>query len=315
MKIVKDISEIKTKNGIAITFGKFDGLHVGHKLLIGGIISAKEKGYDAVAFSFNVPPSSVVRHEKSIVLMTNGEKEYALEKIGVDYLVEFPFTEEVMHMEAYDFVKQLTSKVKVGLIIVGDDFCFGYKRGGNVRLLEELKQEFGYELQIIKKLKSHGEIVSSTKIRESILSGDIDGANELLGYEYFIRGTVGEGRHLGSTIGIPTANIYPRDEKLVPKNGCYASRIKIDGDGEYFGITNIGTNPTVKDNRSISVETNIFDYEGDLYGKNITVSLMKFVREERKFDSVEALKNQINEDIAFVREMTTDKNILTVGAL
>ena len=200
MKIVKDISEIETKNGIAITFGKFDGLHIGHKLLIKGIISAKKEGYDAVAFSFNVPPASVVKHEKSIVLMTNGEKEYALEKIGVDYLVEFPFTEKVMRMEAYDFVKQLTSRVKVGLIIVGNDFCFGYRRGGNVRMLEELKEEFGYELRVIDKLKSHGEIISSTKIREAILQGDIERANELLGYEYFIRGRVEEGKHLGNPL-------------------------------------------------------------------------------------------------------------------
>ncbi len=307
MEIVKSIDEIKTKKNIAITFGKFDGLHTGHMLLISELVKAKEEeDMCAVAFSFDVPPARVVQDKPFRMLMTNEEKIHSFDTMGVDYFVEFPFTKETMCMEAYDFLRMLCSKIRIKKIVVGNDFAFGHNRSGNIELLRKCEEVFGYKLFAIDKLKSHGRVISSTLIRGAIAHGDIASANELLGYNYFLHGIVEPGRKIGRTIGIPTVNLYPPENKLLPKFGCYSSRIIIDGKNgraKYYGITNIGVNPTINDEKKAKVETYIFDFSGDLYGLEITVEILYFIRGEKKFASIDALKDQINSDIETAKKL------------
>lgn len=303
MEFIRDLEQLKIEKRSAVTLGKFDGLHRGHRLLLNQVLAKKKEGDVAAIFTFDAPPSRLLNGRTSGVILTNEERRALAEKIHIDVLVQCPFTKDIASMEPEEFVKKiLIDKMNVGFIVVGTDFHFGHDRKGNIGLLAELSKKYGYKFIVVPKEQYHGRDISSSYIREVLRTGDVTMAHHLLGYPYFISGEVVKGKQLGRTLGIPTANQIPDREKLLPPNGVYASKVKLDGVC-YFGMTNIGIRPTVENTEQKNVETFLFDYEGNLYGKNITVQLLQHERPEQCFDSVERLKEQLYSDIVTTKRI------------
>lgn len=302
MKYVWNTTDFHLQN-TAVSLGKFDGFHVGHRLLIEYVTSLKEKGYQAVTFSFFQHPGNFVTHEMSRKLIyTEAEKVKKARELGSDYFISYPFNEEVMHTEPEEFVRSvLVERLDAKIVVVGKDYHFGKNREGNVAVLRELGRKYGFDVIAFDKVVLDGEEVSSTRIREMLSQGNMEKANEMLGEPYSITGEVVYGNQIGRTLGMPTANIIPASEKLVPPNGVYASRIHID-DSIYYGITNVGYKPTVAGKHEKGVETFIFDFSESIYGKEIQVDFYTHERGEHKFSSLEELKNQMERDCQFGRK-------------
>ena len=297
MKYIKDTVDFNIEENTVLSLGKFDGVHRGHDLLLENLFQKKKEGLSAAIFTFNIPPRQNVEHAMQHVLTTNEEKMHLLEQLGVDYLIECPFTREIMCMEAQDFVRKIVKELHVKCFVVGDDFHFGHNRRGDYHMLRDMAEELGYEVIVVKKIKEDERDISSTFVREEVELGHIEKANHLLGYPYFVCGKVEHGKEIGRTIGIPTINLLPPKEKLLPPFGVYVSKVLIDGK-EYHGVTNVGRKPTIAGENPVGVETHILDVAQDLYGKEVKVEFLKFVRPEQKFDSVESLKNQMQQDVA-----------------
>lgn len=278
----------------AVCLGKFDGIHKGHRLLI-NTVKAQE-GKKAVVFTFALHPSTLFSKEETKLIDTAEEKIDKLEEFGVDYLISFPFTARTAGMEPEEFVKKiLVEKLDAKVIVVGKDFHFGCKRSGDVELLKALSSKYGYEVIAYDKVEQDEEVISSTRIRREILDGNMEKVTELLDKPYRITGEVIHGKQLGRTIAMPTINQGVCEHKILPPKGVYVSKVYLE-DGVYGGITNIGNKPTISGQNEIGVETNIFDYSGDLYGKVVRVELLTYVRGERKFGGIEELKEQMHRD-------------------
>ncbi len=305
MEYIKGRLDFHVAEPTVLSIGKFDGLHRGHELLMDYVFQKKKEGMKAVIFTFDVPPKKSLEQDAARVLTTNEEKMHLFEQIGIDYLIECPFTEEIMHMPAEEFLKKIVEQLSIRCIVAGTDCSFGYQRRGDYRMLQKYAPEYHYEAQIVDKMQYEGRDISSTFIREEIAAGNMEKAELLLGYAYFVQGTVVHGNQIGRTIGIPTINLLPPQEKLLPPFGVYAARVEIDGK-RYNGIPNIGCKPTIAGDNPVGVETNLFDFQGDLYGKHAKVSLLKWVREEQKFQNVSELKVQMEKDIAFCRSFLGD---------
>lgn len=296
MKLIKDLTEISIKAQTAVTLGKFDGLHLGHQKLIHQVLKKKEKGYLPAIFTFDRPPQKLLTGSENKIILTNEEKQKMLEDIQIDLFVQCPFTREIAQLEPEDFVKDiLKKKLNVGYLVVGTDFRFGYQRRGDIDLLNKLAKDCHYHLMVLAKEQREGHNISSTYIKELISQGEVKKASEFLGYPYFLSGKVIRGKQLGRAMGIPTANIIPDERKILPPNGVYASKFWVDGHF-YYGMTNIGLRPTVEDTIEKNVETYLFDFEKDIYEKEILVELLEYERKEIKFDSVETLKRQLSMD-------------------
>ncbi len=297
MKYIKNTTDFYIEEKTAISLGKFDGFHRGHELLMKRLREQKRQGYQTVIFTFDIPPQKGVSRVEAKVLTTNEEKRHLFERAGVDYVVECPFTPTIMCMEPEAFIEKIVRQLHVGYIVAGEDFHFGHKRSGDYRTLQACAQRFGYQVVIEKKIKEDARDISSTYIREQIEQGNIKKANHMLGYHYFVTGSVCAGNHFGRTMGIPTANQLPSQDKLLPKNGVYVTRTLIGGQS-YGGITNVGYKPTIEGQNPLGVETHLFDFDGDLYGSVITVEFLERVRDEQKFDSLALLKSQLQCDVA-----------------
>lgn len=301
MEYIAGKTEFKLTNS-AVTLGKFDGLHRGHQLLINKIIEHKSKGYQAVMFTFLLHPGNLFSDKEIELINTEEEKRYLLESWGLDVMISYPFTKETASMEPEDFIKDvLIDKVDAKMIVVGSDFRFGKNRRGDINMLIEWSTHYGYEVCVLDKILLDESEIGSSNIRNEIKNGNIELANELLGYPYSIMGPVLHGRKIGRTIGFPTINLTPADNKLLPPDGVYASVTTVDG-AKYPGLTNIGHNPTVGETPEKRVETYIFDYDKDLYNSFVSVSLCSMERGEEKFNSLEELKDQMNKDIEYGRE-------------
>ncbi len=298
MEYITGTREFQIEEPAVVTLGKFDGRHRGHQKLLQTMAEVqKEKGYKMAVFTFDMSPNSLENDGSQRVITTNLERKNNLEKMGIDYLVEYPFTKETARMEPEQFVKNiLMGQMNARTIVVGTDCTFGYRGAGNADSLNRWKERYGYELIVIQKEKDDHRDISSTYIRELLDAGNMEKANELLGEPYSIHGTVVHGNHMGGPVlGFPTANIVPEPEKHLPLFGVYISRVYIDGNA-YGGITNIGKKPTVEGVSPVGAETYIYGINKDIYGKNIEVQLLHFVRPERKFDGLEQLKVQIEKD-------------------
>ncbi len=282
--------------GTAIALGKFDGIHVGHQLLIDGLMQERLRGRQALVFTFGDSPMSVLSGGSKKSIYTSEEKALYFSQFGVDVLLEYPFTKEFASCPPEEFVAEcLVKQLGARSIYVGEDFHFGRGRSGNVGLLKLLGEEYGFEVYALPKKTQHGKVVSSTLIRD-MLETHFHVANELLGNPYFVYGEVIHGNYLGHTIGFPTINQRIPEQKLIPAYGVYASRVSVDG-VYYNGISNLGQKPTIEGNHQIGLETYILDFEGDLYGQKLQVELLFFIRPEEKFASVDELKIQIQNDI------------------
>lgn len=302
MKYITKTLDFKIEEPTAVTLGKFDGLHRGHELLMQTVLAySKQHEVASVAFTFDIPPRNRVEEIIANVLTTNDEKQYIFEKQGIDYLIECPFTKEVMSMEPQAFIEWIANSLHMKFVVVGDDFRFGYKRSGDYHTLQQYEAMYGYKTIVIEKLKDSNRDISSTYVREKIADGNIRKANELLGYRYFIKSEIVHGKKLGRRIGIPTINMILPEHKLLPPNGVYVTEVLVDGKA-YLGVTNIGCKPTVSEEQVIGVETYIDDFCQELYGEKIVVSFLEFIRPEMKFGSIEELKHQMESDIEAARK-------------
>lgn len=297
MEFINQLSQLHIKEKTAVTLGKFDGLHRGHKKLLNQVLRKREEGYRSAIFTFDMPPKNVLKGTNGRMILTNEERTMLLKKYGVDILFECPFTKEIASMDPEQFVVDiLIEQMNAGYIVVGSDFKFGHERSGDIYLLDKLSRKYNFKLLVLAKEQYEGRDISSTYIREVLKGGQMELATTLLGYPYFVTGEVVKGKQLGRTLGVPTVNQLPRDNKLLPPNGVYASRMVLDGK-IYNSMTNIGVRPTVEETQIRNVETYIFDFAEDIYGRDVKVELLSFERPEMKFDSVEALKAQLNADM------------------
>ena len=309
MQYIQGIRDFSLDRPSAVTLGKFDGVHMGHQKLIEMIQEkAKQENLLSVVFTFDKIPLRLCPQKNQHFITTNTERRMFLEKQGVDVEIEYPFTEDFMNMEPEAFIEEiLIGRLHAKYVVVGTDYHFGKGRMGNAQMLLERGPEYGFETTIVEKERYQEREISSTYVREELRLGHMETVNVLLGRPYSIYGIVSKGKQLGRQLNLPTLNIYPRDRKLLPPNGVYASVTRLDGK-EYFGVTNLGVRPTLDDSPLLSVETNLFDYNDDAYGHYIEVQLMHFLRQEMKFDSIETLKKQMESDASFAREMFLLKN-------
>ncbi len=296
MQIIQDTTEFVLPRQSAAAIGKFDGIHLGHRRLLETLSEQKDRLL-TVIFTFDPPPEVLFGDNMMKGLMTKEEKRNAFARMGIDVLIEFPLNKETASIMPERFVREyLVEKLRASYIAAGTDLSFGNKGMGNAALLQDLAKEYGYHVNIIDKVSVGGEEVSSTLIRRTIAGGDMEKAADLLGAPYQINGTVSHGRQLGRRLGMPTVNLLPPDEKLLPPNGVYYSDLWLDGKC-YRGISNVGYKPTVSDIPVMGVETYLYDFDKDVYGREVVVELLANKRPEMRFESVDALKAQVHKDI------------------
>ena len=289
MKYITGIGSYHGTKKTAVTMGKFDGLHRGHQKLVDKIRSYATDECDSVLCAFDM-------HRDAI--MTNRERREHLEG-KIDWLIDCPFTETLRNMEAEDFVRDiLCAGLNAAHIVVGRDFAFGHNKRGSVEMLERYAPRYGYTVDVVEKERYGDMIISSTYIRDALAQGDVRLAEQLLGYPYELTGPVRHGKQLGRTLGFPTMNVEPEAQKILPRYGVYACRVKIDGEW-YNGVGNAGVKPTVTDERRRLFEVYVYGYEGDAYGKEVTVRFCGFERPEVKFGSVEELREQVMKDMQY----------------
>lgn len=298
MKVFHSINQFKSKSKTVVTLGTFDGVHVGHKKIIERLLfNAKELNCESLVLTFFPHPRMVLQKDADVKLLNSiEEKAHLLSKTGLDNLVIHPFDQAFSRLTAEEFVKNiLVDCFNVKKIIIGHDHRFGRNRTANIDDLIAFSKIYGFEVEQISAQEINDVAVSSTKIRNAILDGNIDLANNYLNYNYSFKGKIVKGKQIGRTIGFPTANFEIDDSyKLIPKNGVYVVESLID-QNRIFGMMNIGFNPTVGENAQ-TIEVYYFDFNGDLYEQQITVSILHRLRSEHKFDSLEALKNQLKSD-------------------
>ena len=265
MKYIHGTTEFHIEEECVLSLGKFDGLHRGHETLLEHMMEQKNKGCATVLFTFAIPPRPGRINEVQKVLTTNEEKVAICEEQGIDYLIEYPFTKEVMTMEPEAFIEMLASSMKIRGIVVGTDFHFGHNRRGDYHLLEAYAKKLHYELKVIDKVQYENRDISSTFIREEVEKGNMEKVKYLLGYDYFVEGVVIHGREMGAKVlGIPTINIIPPENKLLPPFGVYVCDVVVR-DKTYHGIADVGCNPTIEVVNPFAVETNIFYFNENLY--------------------------------------------------
>ena len=275
----------------AVTIGKFDGLHLGHRLLLSAIRDkAQKEGMKTVVIA--VSPSNMSADRENLQLLTDRERAALLTEWGIDWLADLDFTEETRRMSAERFVRDvLVSRFHAAYLAVGEDFCFGYERRGTPAFLAQLSASCGYTVETFPKVSWNGEEISSTRIREAVRYGCLEKAYGMLGRPYSIEGIVRHGKALGRTLGFPTLNIVPPPQKILPPNGVFFSRTWIDGE-PVCGLANLGIQPTAAVH-SFLLEVHLLDYERDLYGKTLKTELLHYVRPERQFGSLSELKEQL----------------------
>ncbi|MBQ4282612.1 MAG: bifunctional riboflavin kinase/FAD synthetase [Lachnospira sp.] len=304
MRYIQSVEEFELEKSSAVTLGKFDGVHLGHQKLL-SIVKEKAREHNllAVMFTFDRLPLSICPQRHQHFLTTNSERKNVVEQLGLDALVEYPFTEELMNTEPEDFIKNIiVGKLKAKFVVVGTDYRFGKGRAGDYNTLLEKGPKYGLETIVVEKERYQDREISSTYVREELASGHMETVNVLLGRPYSVRGIVCPGNKLGRELNIPTMNIYPTASKLLPPNGVYASITTLDG-VEYYGVSNLGTKPTVNSEPGVGLETHLFNYNDDAYAKRIEVRLMHYLRQEMKFESVDLLKKQMESDVAFAKSM------------
>ncbi len=286
----------QTKRAIALGF--FDGVHAGHgELLKMTTRRAQEIGAIPSVLSFDVHPDTLVfGKEVPLINSAIGREELIRRCYGIDNVVFLHFNQHMMRMPWEEFIASLIAELGIAWIVVGHDFCFGYKGEGTAARLKDYCAAHGLGCDIIPALKIDGRIVSSTYIRELIAAGDIETANRFLGHPHTLSDTVRSGYHLGTNLGAPTINMYFPDGVLVPRHGVYATKVFLEDGSCYIAVTNVGVRPTVSDDSRVSVESHLLDYSGNLYGRQARVEFYGFLRGEQKFASYEELSAQIRRD-------------------
>ena len=287
----------------AIALGFFDGVHLGHKALLDETIrAARERDLTPAVISFDMHPHYMVTGRPVPLINTPYERAEIIEHhFGITDLIYLHFDEELMRMPWDRFIEWLVNDFDADYFVAGYDFSFGYTGEGNPERLVKKCGEMGVGCTIVPRVLLDGVTVSSTYIRELIQKGEIEKANRYLGHPHMMADVVRYGYRFGRTIGVPTINMRFADGVVVPPRGVYATKVYLEDGSDYFAVTNVGVRPTVSGGEEMTVESHILDYSGNLYGKKIRVAFYKFTRPEVKFDGAQALKEQIQKDIANTR--------------
>lgn len=298
MKIFNSINDFICSKKTILTLGTFDGVHIGHRKILEKVTQNTESDTtESLVLTFFPHPRMVLQGQSDVKLLnTIGEKIDLLETLGVQNLVIHPFDEVFSKLTAEEFVKTvLVEQFHIQKIIIGHDHRFGRNRTANIDDLIAFGKQYNFEVEQISVQEIKEVSISSTKIRNALTEGNMALANDYLGYEYFLTGTVSKGKQLGRTIGFPTANLMiEENDKLIPQNGVYVVK-SIINQKTVFGMMNIGFNPTVAGEK-LSVEVHYFDFDTDLYDQEIRVSILEYLRAEQKFSSIDLLKEQLGKD-------------------
>lgn len=281
----------------AIALGFFDGVHTAHQKIIACAVEyAKLNNLSPIALSFDRSPMEVLSPESVSYLTDNSDKKAIISSLGAK--TEFlTASETLLNMEAEVFVREiLVGKFNMKYAVCGYNYRFGKGGKGDTSLLTKCGEKYGFGVKIMEALTLHGESVSSSRVRRLLADGNISGANELLGRNFSVSGTVCEGKHLGRSLGFPTANVFLHQSMTMPASGVYKTIVTLNGE-KYKAITNVGINPTVGGEK-LHTETHIIGFDGDIYGKNINIEFTDFIRSEMEFQSVDELKRRINDDIS-----------------
>ncbi len=309
MEIFQNIKDFKdSQSFIVLTLGMYDGVHLGHQKILEEVVRrAKEHHGKSVLLTFSPHPRKVLQEGVELKMLSLQEEKLALlEKIGLDYVIVHPFTKEFSRLNSIDFVRDLlVNQLGVNQLVIGYDHHFGRNREGSFNDLEELSEVYDFELFKIGAQHFSEITVSSTKIRNALLTGEIEKANRLLHYLYSIEGVIIHGDKIGRTLNFPTANLKVDHEKLIPQNGVYLFQT-IYHTKHYYGLVNIGTRPTLqeKENR---IEAFLFDFNQEIYDEKLKIEFLKKIRDEEKFDSIDALKKQIESDYQKAKEIIQNK--------
>lgn len=307
MKYLCSGDTIAIEASSVIVLGNFDGVHRGHqKLLTTSLELAREKGLIAIALSFYPHPTSVLGKSKKPLVMSRADRKNKMEEIGMDIFIEYPFTKTFAGISPDTFFTHiLMEKLKAKVIVVGSNYFFGKDKKGDSNYLKHLGKLYDIEVCVIDTVMENGEIISSTHIRQLILEGAMEKAQELLGYPYTIVGHVAHGKKLGRTIGFPTINLVAEADRVYPPNGVYATMVKVYNE-TYMGITNVGYNPTVG-NTHKTIETHILGFDQQIYGEEVEVMFYSYLRPEQKFENINILSQQIAKDKEKAIKFLTDK--------
>jgi riboflavin kinase/FMN adenylyltransferase len=307
MQVVHRLKEVRPSSRSFVTVGVFDGLHRGHQRIIEGLTEAAHAtGHGAVAVTFDPHPAAVLGDQTPFLLTTVGERVDLMAGLGLDALVIFPFTEEVVHTPAAIFVESLIRHLRLAELWVGPDFTLGHDKEGDVPYLQCLGAERGFEVRVIKPVVWRGEIVRSSRVRDALQRGDVGEAHGCLGRPYRLSGVVVHGRGLGRDIGVPTANISPPQNRLIPASGVYACWAYTERRREYAAAVNVGTRPTFaaqSNAQGLTVEAHLLDFDGDLYDQVLAVDFVAHLRDERAYPTLNALVAQLRQDIAQTRAL------------
>jgi riboflavin kinase/FMN adenylyltransferase len=312
MKIFWDIEHTTTGTGTILTLGTFDGIHRGHLQIIQRVVNrARETGHESALLTFEPHPQLVLRKEDHApvrLLTTIDEKIEALNTTRLDRLIVASFTHAFATMEPEQFVRSvLLERLNMKHIIIGHDHGFGRGRRGNQTVLETMSQEYGFDISVVDPITLSDTVISSTEIRTKLNAGVVEQANRLLGRPYTLQGQVVQGDGRGKNLGFPTANIRPYNQyKLIPRPGIYTSRLSV-GERVYDAVTYIGYRPTFQLSQKV-VEVHVLDFDGQLYGQDVNISFLNFVRGDRQFDSSESLIAQIKQDIQDSRTLLKTKH-------
>ena len=296
MQILSNLFEIKLSKSTIATIGTFDGIHIGHQKILNSLARfAKENSLKSVVITFDPHPRKIINKKNSIGLInTIEEKKEKLKTLGINYLIVQKFDEKFSETEANKFVEILKNNINIEKLIVGYDHRFGKNRNADINDLKKYGKELNFEVIEIDALEIEEVNISSTKIRSAIKDGNIQLANSYLDYNFFLSGEVVKGHSRGKELGFPTANLKIDEDKIIPKNGVYLVKSKIDHQ-DIYGMMNIGYNPTFN-NKSKKIETHFFNLNKNLYGKIIKIELLEYIREEKRFETVDDLIQRLKLD-------------------
>jgi len=303
MRLFNELNEIVDIEGTVIALGNFDGVHMGHQELIKRTVKAAEAAnLMSAVFTFSNHPRNVISKEREVkCILYADEKAEIIESLGVDYLFNIPFDEAIRRMDAIEFISELLLvKLKMREAYCGFNYKFGYKGSGGVETMmrESVKKRFG--IHVLEPVNIDGIAVNSTLIRELVEQGDVDRCMKFMGRNYTVGGEVVVGNKLGKTLGFPTSNLLVDDSMVAPANGVYITNCTYSGK-KYHSVTNVGVKPSVGEFGK-NMETHIFNFDKELYGKTIRVEFLKKIRDEKKFDSIEDLSRQITRDCIMAKD-------------
>jgi riboflavin kinase/FMN adenylyltransferase len=299
MPIYYDISSVSYIKNPVITIGTFDGVHQGHKTILNEVIKhAKAINGESMLLTFEPHPRKLIFPEQPLKLLTPlKDKLQLIQEAGIRHTLVVPFTRDFSNLSSEDYIKDfLVNTFHPHTIVIGYDHRFGHDREGDINMLKKYADAYNYEVYEISAKLIDEAVVSSTKIRKALQEGHVTEASHMLGRSYSLRGTVVKGAQIGRTIGFPTANVLPENsEQIIPGNSVYAIQAEVNGQ-RYNAMLNIGYRPTVSNELQLHIEANIFDFSGDIYGQQITLIFIEKLRNEQKFPSLDALKEQLGKD-------------------